>query len=157
MNKKLLLTALMVLAGSVFGVNAQTITIDTPQNITYNSTNTDLNVSTTFVTIEEWFYNLDSNLTNNITFTPNTTIENLTQITHRLEVFVNGSNTTGSLYGHGNYGLGLYGFADTQPFIISQIVFFNINQVLRWHIMRITGLLILLVIMLVVGAIIMLK
>lgn len=135
------------------GVNGQ-ITIDSPQNITYNTSNVDLNVSATFTTINEWFYNLDNNLTNNITFTPNTTLENLTFGTHALTVFVNGSNGTGSLYGNGTYGSGLYGFADLSPQIVSASVVFTINQVLRWHIIRLVGIIVILTIIVAAGAIV---
>jgi hypothetical protein len=125
----------------IAGVNAQ-VTIDSPLNITYNTTNVDLNVSAPLETVVGWFYNLDDNQTDNITFTPNTTLENMTFGTHRLEVFVNGSNETGSIYGNGTYGSGLYGFADTTPQVISATVWFTINQVLRWHIQNPTGALI---------------
>lgn len=107
----------------IAGVNGL-ITIDSPLNITYNSSAVDLNVSTSSAGGGTWKYSLDGG--DNVTFTPNTTIEGLDRGPHYIEVFYEYGGGTGSLYGNGTYGSGLYGYASTGFTVESSDEYFSI-------------------------------
>jgi len=127
------------------------LTIDSPENITYNTTSVSLNVSTNLTSVVEWWYSLDGNATN-VTFTPNITLEGLMYgITHNLTVSVNGSNESGSAYGSGNYGDGFYGYAEIPYVVEIGEVWFTINQILDWHATRITWIILFMALISVIG------
>lgn len=75
-------------------VNAPTVTIDSPLNQTYTSSDIALDVSAD-KTVDTWQYNIDGGT--NQTFTPNTTLSNLSAGTQTINIYANDtSGNTGS-------------------------------------------------------------
>lgn len=93
--------------------------IDSPENVTYNVTAVDLNVSSVNVTEGTWNYSLDGE--SNVTFTPNTTLSSLADGQHNLTVFV--ENVTNNTYGSGIYGQGKYGQGVVSNVLHSSVLF----------------------------------
>jgi glycerol uptake facilitator-like aquaporin len=102
------------------GVNAL-ITIDSPLNITYNSSSVELNVSSNS-SGTVWTYSLDGGA--NVTFTPNTTLTGLSKGHHNLSVFFSQGGVSVA-YGNGTYGNGTYGGASVSLTIEGEYVEFD--------------------------------
>ena len=98
--------------------------MDSPENITYNFSTIDLNVSTN-ATLAEWMYSLNGGP--NVSFIPNTTFVG-PEGTNNFTVYLNASDTNVSLYGIGIYGAQLYGFAEPDYFqAASEIIWFTVQ------------------------------
>lgn len=90
-------------SGNINNTQERTVTLDTtvptvnivsPENITYNTSEVDLNV-TSDEAIDTWKYSLDGGA--NQTFTPNTTINGLSDASHTVDVYATDSaGNTGS-------------------------------------------------------------
>lgn len=112
---------------SLAGVNGQ-FTVDSPLNITYSTSNVDIEVSSTALIEDRWFYSLDGGT--NTTFTPNITLS-LNNGPHNITIFLNFSDQNQSAFGAGFFGRGFFGFSEPNYTInASEIVRFTVSVAL---------------------------